>query len=214
MPGNLLSLHGPLAQVKLPVGHLNNISPTPHCGDSALAVKIGLPISTRQKQQNAPRANIGLPSEAIPRIPTQVYVEIPSSALSSLGNDLGSLPISDSLTAQNIGISIQNNEITVRSDISFRQTGIMVGASTIHIQPAVKNGKLLLHVKHTDASVLFFTFSADSYNQQIEDSLNRRMATSLDGLFTVTNIAIGTDKHISCTASNSLILTGTTAMLS
>lgn len=216
MPGNLLSLHGPLAQIKLPAGHLNSISPTPHCGDSALAVKMGLPISTGQKQ-NSPQTNVGLPSETIPRIPTRVanaYVEVPSSALSSLGNDLGSLPISDSLTAQNIGISTQNNEIIVRSDISLWQTGIVVGASTMHIQPVVKNGNLLLHVKQTDASALFFTFSADSYDQLIEDSLNQQMATSLGGLFTVTKVAIGTDKHISCTASNSLILTGTTEMLS
>jgi len=178
---------------------------------------MGLPISTGQKQ-NAPQTNVGLPSEAIPRIPTQVanaYVEVPSSALSSLGHDIGSLPISDSLTAQNIDIGIQNNEITVRSAISLWQTGLVVGTSTMHIQPVVKNGNLLLHVKQTDASALFFTFSADSYNQQIEESLNQQMATALGGLFTVTTVAIGTaDKHIPCMASDSLILIGTTDMLS
>lgn len=214
MPGSPLSLRGPLTQIKLAAGHLTSIAPTAHCGDSALAVKMGLPISTGQKPQ-APQTNVGLASEAIPHIlphTANAYIEFSSSALSSLGNELGSLPISDSLTAQITGMSVQNNEILVRSTISLWQTGIVVGTSTIHMQPLVKNGKLAVHVKQTDASVSFFTFSADNYDRQIENNLNQRMTTALDGLFTVTKVAIGTDKHIPCTASNSLILTGRTNM--
>jgi hypothetical protein len=219
MQGSSLSLNGPLTQINLPKeGHVNSISPTPNCGDSALAVKMSFPISTDQGPVLS-QTKSGLLSEAIPHTPTNTanaYVEVPSSALSSLGKDLSSVPINDSqsLTAQNIRISIQNNEIIVRSDLSLWQTGIVVGSGTMHIQPLVKNGNLLLDVKQTDLSVLFFTFSADSYNQQIQDILNQQMATSLGSLFTVTSVTIGTDKHIPCMASDSLILAGTTDMLS
>jgi hypothetical protein len=219
MQGSSISLNGPLTQINLPKeGHVNSISPTPNCGDSALAVKMSFPISTGQGSVLS-QTNSGLPSEAILHTPTNAanaYVEVPSSALSSLGKDLSSVPINDShsLTAQNIRISIQNNEIIVKSDVSLWQTGIVVGSGTMHIQPLVKNGNLLLDVKQTDLSVLFFTFSADSYNQQIQDILNQQMATSLGSLFTVTTVTIGTNKHIPCMASDSLILAGTTDMLS
>jgi hypothetical protein len=73
---------------------------------------------------------------------------------------------------------------------------------------------LLLHVTETDLSVFFLTFSDDSYDQQIQNLINQQLASALGGLFTVTNVAIGSDRHIPCTASDSLILTGTTNMLS
>jgi len=219
MQGSSISLNGPLTQIQLPKeGHVDSISQTPNCGDSALVVKISFPISTGQGPVVS-QMNLGLLAEAIPHAPmnaANAYVEVPSSALSSLGKDLNSVPIneSQSLTAQNIRISIQNNAIIVRSDVSLWQTGIVVGSGTMHIQPLVKNGNLLLDVKQTDLSVLFFTFSADSYNQQIQDILNQQMATSLGGLFAVTAVTIGTDKHIPCMTSDSLILAGTTDMLS
>src|SRR5260370_15113496 len=216
MPGSPALLNGPLAQIKVPAGHLNSISPTPKCGDSALAAKMGFPISTGQGPVSSQTIS-GQPSEAIPHIPTDTanaYVEIPSSALSKLGKDLVSVQINQIFTAQNIRISIQNNEIIVRSDISLWQTGIVVGSGTMHIQPLVKNGNLLLHMRQTDLSALFFTFLADSYDRQIENSLNQQLAASLARLFTVTNVAIGTDKHIPCMARDSLILTGTTDMAS
>jgi hypothetical protein len=210
MPGSLLPLNGPLTQIKIPQGQLNSITPTPNCGDSALAVKMGVPISTSdQGQKSSPLA--------IPRIPTQAanaYVEVTSSSLSSLGKDLGSLSVSQQLTAQNIRISIEHNEILVQSDISLWQTGIVVGSSTTHIQPLVENGNLVLHVKQNDFSTLFFAFPFDSYDQQIEDQLNNLLASSIAGLFTVTQAAIGPNTHIPCAASDSLILTGTTDLLS
>lgn len=215
-PGSTLSVNGPLDQIKLPQGQLNSISPTPNCGDSALAVKMGFPISLSQGQESS-QTSSGLPSEAIPHAPTDAanaYVEIPSSALSTLGKNLGSFPINHNLTAENIRIGIENNEIIVRADVSLQPTGIVVASSTIHIQPLANNGNLILRVRQTDISVLFFTFLADNYNQQIENGINQELAGSLGGLFTVTKAAIGTDKHIPCTASDSLILTGTTNMLS
>ncbi|HEY4033727.1 MAG TPA: hypothetical protein VGL94_07185 [Ktedonobacteraceae bacterium] len=215
-PGSLLTLDGPLTQIKVTQGHVNSISPTPNCGDSALAVKLGFPISIGQGQQ-APQAKVVQSTEMIQQPSTDAanaYVEITSSALSALGNQLGSFPVSQNLTAQNIRIGIQDNEIVVRSDISLWQTGIVVGSSTTHILPLVENGNLLLHVTKTDVAVQFFTFPDDSYDQQIQDQISQQLAGTLGGLFTVSKAAIGTDTHIPCTASDSLILTGTTNMLS
>jgi hypothetical protein len=210
MPGSLLSLSGPLTQIKIPQGQLNSIAPTPNCGDSALAVKMGIPTSTTDQGQKSS-------SLAIPRIPTQAanaYVEVTSSSLASLGKDLGSLSVSQLLTAQNFRIGIEHNEILVQSDISLWQTGVVVGSSTTHIQPLVENGNLVLHVKQNDFSTLFFAFPFDNYDQQIEHKLNNLLASSIAGLFTITQAAIGTNTNIPCAASDSLILTGTTDLLS
>jgi hypothetical protein len=210
MPGSPLSaLNGPLAQIKIPQGQLNSIAPTPNCGDSALAVKMGLPISTDPGQKSS--------SLAIQRTPTQaanVYVEVTSSSLASQGRDLGSLSVSQFLTAQNFRMGIENNEIIARSDISLWQTGIVVGSSTTHIQPLVENGNLVLHVKQTDFSTLFFAFPFNNYNQQIEHRINNMIISSTAGHLTVTQAAIGPNPHIPCAASDSLILTGTTGLLS
>jgi hypothetical protein len=69
-------------------------------------------------------------------------------------------------------------------------------------------------VTETDLSIAFLTFPDDSYNQQIQDQINQQLAGTLGGLFTVTKVAIGSDTHIPCAARDSLILTGTTNVLS
>ncbi len=209
MPGSLLSLNGPLAQIKIPQGQLNSIAPTPNCGDSALAVKMGLPISTDPGQKSS--------SLASPRIPTQAanaYVEVTSSSLAAQGRDLGSLSVSQFLTAQNFRLGIEHNEIIARSDISLWQTGIVIGSNTTHFQPLAENGNLVLHVKQNDFSTLFFAFPFNNYDQQIEHRLNNMIISSTAGLFTVTQAAIGPNTHIPCAASDSLLLTGTTGLLS
>jgi hypothetical protein len=211
MPGSLLSLNGPLAQIKIPQGQLNSITPTPNCGDSALAVKMGLPISTTDQGQKSSS------SLASPRIPTQAanaYVEMTSSSLAAQGRDLGSLSVSQFLTAQNFRIGIEHNEIIARSDISLWQTGIVIGSNTTHFQPLVENGNLVLHVKQNDFSTLFFAFPFNNYDQQIEHKLNNMIISSTAGHLTVTQAAIGPNPHIPCAASDSLILTGTTGLLS
>lgn len=218
MAGGPAFLNGPLTQINVTQGSVNGISPTPNCGDSALAVKLGFPISIGQGQQGS-QAKLIQSAEMI-RQPSantataKAYVEVTSSVLASLGNQMGSFPVSQNLTAQNIRIGVENNEILVRSDISLWQTGIMVGSSTIHILPLVENGNLLLHVTETDISVAFLTFPEDSYDQQIQNQINQQLANALGNLFTVTKVGIGSDMHIPCMAHDSLILTGTTNMLS
>lgn len=216
MPGSPVFLNGPLTQIKVTQGNVNNISPTPNCGDSGLAAKLGFPIAIGQAQQG-PQTPLVQSAEMIQQPPTdaaKAYVEVTSSALASLGNQIGSFPVSENLTAQNIRIGIENNEILVRSDISLWQTGIIVGSSTTHILPLVENGNLFLRVTETDLSVAFLTFPDDNYDQQIQDQINQQLANTLGGLFTVTKATIGSDRHIPCAASNSLILTGTTNLLS
>ena len=216
MPGSPAVVDGPVAQMKVTQGRVNSISPTPNCGDSGLAAKLGFPIAIGQAQQGS-QANLIQSAEMIQQPSTdaaETYVEITSSALASLGNQIGSFPVSENLTAQNIRISVENNEVTVKSDISLWQTGIVVGSSTTHIRPLVDNGNLQLHVTETDLSIAFLTFSDNSYNQQIQDQINQQLASTLGSLFTVTKVAIGSDTHIPCAARDSLILTGTTNVLS
>lgn len=216
LPGSPVGIDGPVTQIQVRQGHVNSISPTPNCGDSALAAKLGFPISIGQAQKGK-QAKLIQPAEMIrqPSADTaETYVEVTSSALASLGNQIGSFPVSENLTAQNIRISVENNEVIVRSDISLWQTGIIVGSSTTHIQPLVDNGNLLLHVIKTDLSIAFLTFSDNSYNQQIQDQINQQLAGALGSLFTVTKVAIGKDTHIPCVAKDSLLLTGTTNVLS
>jgi hypothetical protein len=217
MPGSPAFLNGPVTQIKVPQGSINSIFPTPNCGDSGLAAKLGFPIKIGQAQQGTQTAliqSVGMIQQSPPTNAAQAYVEVTSSALAALGNQIGSFPISDNLTAQNIHISIEKNEILVESDISLWQTGIIVGSSATHILPLVENGNLLLHVTDTNLSVAFLTFPDDSYDQQIQDQINQQLAGTLGGLFTVTKVAIGSDGHIPCAASDSLILTGTTSLLS
>ncbi len=216
IPGSPVSIDGPVTQIKVRQGSVNSISPTPNCGDSALAAKLGFPIAIGQAQQGK-QAKLIQSAEMIQQPSTdaaEAYVEVTSSALASLGNQIGSFPVSENLTAQNIRISVENNEVIVRSDISLWQTGIIVGSSTTHIRPLVDSDNLLLHVTKTDLSIAFLTFSDDSYNQQIQDQINQQLAGTLGGLFTVTKVAIGSDTHIPCVARDSLILTGTTNVLS
>src|SRR5260370_37491165 len=109
MPGSPALLNGPLAQIKVPAGHLHSISPTPKCGDSALAAKMGFPISTGQGPVSSQTIS-GQPHDAIPHIPADTataYVVLPSSALSKLGKALGSVHINQIFTAQNVRMSIQ-----------------------------------------------------------------------------------------------------------
>jgi hypothetical protein len=216
MPGSASFLNGPVTQIQVPQGRVNGILPTPNCGESALAVKLGLPISVGQTQQGS-QASLIQAAAMIQQPSTntaKAYVEVPSSALASLGNQIGSFPISQNLTAQNIRVGVEHDEIVVRSDVSLWRTGIIVGSSTTSILPLVQNGNLLLRVTGTDLSVAFWTFPNDSYDQQIQNQINQQLANTLGGLFTITNVSIGRNGHIPCAGSDSLILTGTTNMLS
>jgi hypothetical protein len=220
MPGSPALVNGPIATFQIPLGQLSSISATPSCGDAALAMNLQLPVmlsqgeAAPQVQQSAIFDTVSLSSrqQAIPDR-TSSYVEIPASSLAAMGSSIGSLPISNNLTAQNIQITVQDSTLVITSDIML-DSSFRIGVATTTVQPTAANGALAVHVLKTDLTVFdIFTFPYDTYDQQIEQTLNAKLSTALTGKFTVTNAAIGPNPHIPCAASDSLILTGTTGLL-
>lgn len=228
MSGSPALVNGPIATFQIPFGQLNSISATPSCGDAALAMSLQLPFLLSQGEvvpqvrQRVISDTVSLNSRQQPLISrrqqaipdrTSSYVEIPASSLASMGSSIGSLPINNNLTAQNIQISVQEGTLVITSDIML-DSSFRIGVATTTVQPIAANGALAVHVLKTDLTVFgIFTFPYDTYDQQIEQTLNSKLSTALTGKFTVTNAAIGPNSHIPCAASDSLILTGTTSLL-
>ncbi|HEY6409462.1 MAG TPA: hypothetical protein VIY29_18540, partial [Ktedonobacteraceae bacterium] len=57
-----------------------------------------------------------------------------------------------------------------------------------------------------------FKFQYDTYNQQIEQTLNAKLNGALAGKFTVTRAAIGPNAQLPCAAGDSLVLTGSASL--
>ncbi len=78
------------------------------------------------------------------------------------------------------------------------------------VAPTAAGGNLAVHVLNTNLTILnIFTFPYNSYNQQIEKTLNTKLNGALAGKFYVSQAAIGPNAHVPCAANNSLLLTGT-----
>ncbi len=224
LPGSPSLVNGPITTLHIPVGQLNSINATPNCGDATLAVNLQVPITLGGGQTTTQTANtnamIQQPSSA--NLLTQKagstsagtsYVEIPAASLSALGDGIGSLPISSSMTAQNIQVSVQGTNILVTSDIMLGSS-FRIGTAITKVQPAAAGGNLAVSVLSTSLTVFqIFTFPYDTYNAQIQQMLNAKLGPALNGKFNVTNAAIGTDSHVPCTANDSLVLTGTTTLV-
>jgi hypothetical protein len=215
-PGNSgpTLVSGPLTTFQIPLGQLNSINTTPSCGDAALAVNLQFPISLGSTQQESNNVKAGLAIKAQNTSQTGVgaYVAIPATSLASLGSSIGTIPVSGSLTAQNIQLSVQGSNLVITSDIYLGF--LQIASATTYVQPTAANGNLAVNVLKTNLTFLqFFTFPNNSYNQQIEQILNTKLNGALSGKFNVTNAAIGTNSHIPCSASDSLILTGSTNLV-
>jgi hypothetical protein len=116
------------------------------------------------------------------------------------------------MNARNIQIAVQGGQLVATSDITLGSS-LVLGKATSYIQPMASRGKLTVHVLKTTMTVFsLFTFPDNTYNQQIEQSLNIKLGNALDGKFYVNNAAIGSNTHIPCAAADSLILTGTTSL--
>lgn len=195
-------MKGPLTTFHLPIGQLNSLNTTPGCGDSALALNLQMPLTLGSQRLASPQQN-----------PTSqnlvAYVEIPATALSLLGGSIGTMQISKHLSATNIHVGVSGSELAVNSDIMF-DSSLRIGTATTLMEPQANNGNLNVHVTKTSITVLNMTFPYDTYNQQVEDSLNAQLGKALAGKFYVTNALIGADDHVSCVADDSLLLIGTT----
>ena len=228
--GSPTLVNGPLATFQIPLGQLNSINTTPACGNAALAVKLQFPIALghtqTQVQQNTVLnvfASLGShdqrPGQAstrevrnTPSTNTNAYVELPASSLASIGDSIGDLHINNSTTAKNINISVQGSNLVINSDIYDSFWG-KIGTATTTVAPTVAGGNLAVHVLSTTITILnLFTFPYDSYNQQIQQTLNSKLNGALAGKFTVTRAAIGPNAQLPCAAGNSLVLTGSASL--
>ena len=219
--GSPALVSGPLTTFQLPLGQLNSISSTPGCGDAALALNLQFPVSIGAAQgqvqaQALPRVqaqNSALKSGVQPRTAndsantTNAYIEIPASSLADLSNSIGNLPVGNGLTAQNIRIGVQGSDLTITSDIYWN--GIQLGSAQTTVAPTASGGNLVVHVISTTFTVLWiFTFPMNSYNAQIEQTLNAKLGNALAGKFNVTAAGIGPTGALPCAASDSLVLAG------
>ena len=222
LPGSPTLISGPVTTLHIPFGQLNSLSATPGCGNEALAVNLQVPVSLGQAstQGASSSATSGLGDIQVQHTQrmqatnaglgnVNAYVEIPSASLASLGNGITSLPISHNLTAQNIQLSVQGSNIIINSDIMLGGS-LQLGTAVTTVQPQASNGGLSVNVLSTTLTVFqIFTFPENTYNAQIEQTLNSQLGGALAGKFNVTNAAIGTNSNVPCAASDSLILTGT-----
>ena len=226
--GSPALVNGPLATFSIPIGQLSNIHTTPTCGDSSLAVNLQFPISLAQGHALAQTQSLALSdfssfqqthslisranaatNYGIPSGNTNSYVELPASSLAAIGNSVGSLPVSSSMTAKNIQIGVQGSNLVINSDIYDSFWG-KIGTATTTVAPTASGGNLAVNVLSTTITVLnIFTFPNNSYNQQIQQTLNSKLNGTLSGKFYVSQAAIGPNPHVPCASGNSLVLTGT-----
>lgn len=217
--GSQSLLNGPLTTFHMPIGSLNSVATTPHCGESDLNINLKLPVALNQQNsasgQSQPatashgNARTALTSFIAPAPEVSSYIEIPAAALAQLGSGVGSLPVSSSLTASNIRLGTQGSSLTLTSDIAWHGLGIGTAVSTL--APGASNGNLVVHALHTDLKILggLITFPINSYNQQIEQIMNTKLNSALAGKFTVAQATSGANPALPCADPHSLILAGT-----
>ena len=225
---------GPLATFRVPMGQLNSINTTPGCGDAALALRLQFPVtlgnaqtqSQRRVQQNTAfsaytsmstdnrgqsQSNPGM-LRSTPSTNTSAYIELPASSLASMGNSVGDLPITSDMIAKNANIGVQGSNLLISADVYDSFLG-KIGTATTTVAPTAAGGSLAVHVLSTTITFLnIFTFPYDSYNAQIQQTLNSKLNRALAGKFTVTQAAIGPNTHVPCAAGDSLVLTGVASL--
>jgi len=229
--GSPTLVNGPLSTFHISLGKLSNINTTPGCGDAALGVHLLFPVSLVHVQvsqvhqtgmtifasRNGNATRSAWLGQAQPLLyhaaaNTNSYVELPASSLASIGNSIGNLPINSSLTAQNIQLGVQGSNLVINSDVYDSFWG-KIGTATTTAAPTASGGNLAVHVLSTTLTILnIFKVPVDSYNQQIQQTLNAKLNGALAGKFNVTQAAIGPNAQVPCAAGNSLVLTGTTRL--
>jgi hypothetical protein len=216
---------GPLTTFTVPIGSLNSIAVTPQCGDANLSINLKFPLALGQASAATPtgnstttkldytrstqsatntQLNFALPADHT----TNSYIELPAASLAQLGGSMGTMQISSSITAQNIRVSVQGSNLLTTSDIHWH--GVLVGVAVSTMAPGSANGNLVVHVLKTDFQIFddLFSFPMNNYNQQIQQDLNTELTGALTGTFSVNQAAIGPNPHLTCAATNSLVLAG------
>jgi hypothetical protein len=234
--------NGPIATFQIPIGQLSGINTTPTCGSSALAVHLQIPIALSHTQPSAlVGADLSRPSlssrpsplsqpvtshpssqspmslfaqESPKNLPASAnaFVEIPASSLAQLGSSIGTMPVSSGLTAQNIQVGVQSGQLVITSDVYSSIFG-QIGTATTTMAPGASGGSLTVTVTNTTFTLFgFIPIPENSYNQQIQQTLNSKLSSAFTGKFAVTQAQIGPNGSIPCAAADSLVLSGSTSL--
>ncbi len=215
---------GPQSTFSVPMGTLTSVNTTPGCGDSALALHLQIPVSLGQTASISTQGQAALASVSGHGNPMAVtlgnsqrdsgantFIEIPAASLSALSGSMGNMPVDSSFTAENIRINVQGSTIHILSDIYW--AGLNVGTADTTMVPGASGGSLSMHVTNTSFSLFgLFNFPMNSYNQQIEQTLNSKLGPAFAGKFNVTAAAIGPNSHLPCAKGDSLVLTGSSSI--
>lgn len=212
--GNNGLMSGPLLTFHVPVGSPSSVSATPNCGDADLKVSLKYPVTLGSSlatsgQSSSATTPLSYRQAAIPASTPGSYVEIPSSSLAQIGGAIGSIPVTSSLTAQNIQVSTQGSNLVIQAQIHW--LGIDIGTAVSLMKPGASGGNLVVTVQQTDLEYFngLIKFPVNQYNQEIQQTINAKFNGALTN-FTVTQAAIGANSHIPCVSSTSLVLGGTT----
>src|SRR5206468_7498638 len=123
------------------------------------------------------------------------FIEIPASSLGSIGSSIGSLPVGSSFTAQNIRITVQGKNLHIQSDIYWN--GLNIGTADSTIAPSASGGKLVLTVTNTSLSVFgLFSIPINSYNAQIQQTLNSKLGNAFAGKFSVSQAGRSEERRV------------------
>ena len=215
---------GPQNTFQIPIGVLNGVNTTPSCGASALSLHLQIPVSLGSTASTSTQTQSGLANVSAHGNPMAViqnskqqdsgvntFIEIPAASLAALSGSIGSMPVSSSFTAQNIRIMVEGSDIHLLADVYW--SGLNVGTADTTIAPGASGGNLTMHVTNTNFSLFgLFNLPMNSYNQQIEQTLNSKLGTAFAGKFNVTNAAIGGSSQLPCAKIDSLVLTGTSSI--
>ena len=208
-------VNGPLTTFHMPLGALNSIYSTPGCGSSALALNLQFPVALGQAatQVQSLTANT-IKTASTNRVAGNInsFIVIPASSLSSVGSGIGTITVSNGITARNVRIVVQGGNIHIFSDIYW--SDFKIGTADTAASPGAAGGKLVLYVLSTNLNIFnLFSFPLNSYNQQIQQTLNAKLGNAFNGKFYVAQAGIGATGLMPCAAGNSLVLAGNIAAL-
>jgi hypothetical protein len=208
-------VNGPLTTFHMPLGSLNSVYSTPGCGSSALALNLQFPVALGQASSQAQPLTSNVSTTTSKQFVAgndNAFIEVPAASLSSLGSSIGTMPVSSSFTAKNIRLVIQGANIHILSDIYW--SGLNIGTADTTVAPGAAGGNLVLYVLSTNLSIFnLFSFPLNSYNQQIQQTLNAKLGNAFNGKFYVAQAGIGPNSLLPCAAGDSLVLAGNISAL-
>ena len=215
MNGSPSLVNGPLTTFHMPLGSLHSIYSTPGCGSSALALNLQFPVALGQASSQVQHLTSNISTTAYKQYVAgsgNAFIEIPATSLSSLGSSIGTMPVSSSFTAKNVRIVVQGSNIHILSDIYW--SGLNIGTADTSVAPGAAGGRLVLYVLSTNLNIFnLFSFPLNSYNQQIQQTLNAKLGNAFNGKFYVAQAGIGPNSQLPCAAGDSLVLSGNISAL-